>query len=69
MAINFTELGFEEGVDALLIVPVAGTNASVSGNVDFTDRGVYADTASDGTYGTARVFFPWSNIRYISQNL
>lgn len=71
---NFTdELGFEEGLaspsDLLNIRDTQGGNLQVSGNVRFTEHGVYAQCASSGPYGQGLIFYPWSNLKSIFQEL
>lgn len=73
MAFNFTDdLGFDETAaspnDVLTIRTIDAGNIQASRGVKFTDLGVYVQTVSDGAYGTATVFVPWSYIKYIAQN-
>lgn len=68
MALNFDQIGFEEGGNSLDIATRSGTGGGTANfAVDFDDHGVWFDEPQGGV--TTRKFVPWENVASIQQQL
>lgn len=67
MALNFTELNFDESGSLLYVNRVSGGQLAVTTKIDFQEQGVLFEVV-DIANGNTMVFVPYANIADITQH-